>query len=62
MAFPPNHLNEFEIAMAKASSGGLKGTDQDDFISQVDERVASIGNPTKNQVRAAITAELSKGK
>lgn len=69
MAYPPNHLNETQVAMVKASAHGLTGSAEQDFISAVDDRLGltsygqfGASSPTTPQVKAAVTAELAKGK
>jgi len=61
MSYPPNNLNETQVAMVKASAYGLKGSAEQTFISAVDDRLGASGPNTK-QVKAAVTAELMRGK
>jgi hypothetical protein len=51
-------ISKDQIAMINAAGVDLKGPDRDDFIEEVRHRVAHIKLPTKNQVRAAVTAIL----
>jgi hypothetical protein len=69
MSYPPNNLNETQVAMVKASAYGINGSAEQDFISAVDDRLGLISydqfgasGPTTPQVKAAVTAELNKGK
>ena len=69
MSYPPNNLNETQVAMVKASAYGLKGVAEQDFISSIDDQLGLISygqfgasGPTTKQVKAAVSAALSRGK
>jgi len=55
-------ISKDQIAMVNAAGADLKGPARDDLIEEVRHRVEHIKLPTKNQVRAAVTAVLMKGK
>jgi hypothetical protein len=55
-------LSKDDLAMVNAMGAGLHGAARDDFILGVRERLRNAPDLTKNQIRAAATAELGKGK
>jgi hypothetical protein len=53
-------ISKDQIAMINAAGIDLKGPARDDLIEEVRRRVAHLRMPTKNQVRAVVTAILMK--
>jgi hypothetical protein len=69
MSFTRTNLTDAQLDMVRASAAGMNGAASDAFVTAVDSRLGLVsyeqfGNhaPTTPQVKAAVTAELYKGK
>ena len=56
------HLSKEFKAMIAASGADLRGDGRELLEAKVIERLGANSHPTKNQVRAAVTAILAAGK